>query len=130
MGKHASSEGDVYSFGVLLLEMVSAKRPTDVLSHEGSSLCEWIKKQYTLPHQLQHFVEQALQRCSPCGVPNHCNRIWKDVILELVELGLLCTQHNPSTRPTMLDIAQEIGRLKDYLTKSSMPPHHQGEIIR
>ncbi|KAK7388404.1 hypothetical protein VNO78_23220 [Psophocarpus tetragonolobus] len=125
MGKHASTEGDVYSFGVLVLEMVSGRRPTDhVLSHEeGSSLCEWVKKQYTHPNQLQNFVEQALKRCSPCGVPTHCNKIWKDVIFELIELGLLCTQHNPSTRPSMHDIAQEIGRLKDYLTKSTLPLH-------
>ncbi|KAH1262696.1 putative leucine-rich repeat receptor-like serine/threonine-protein kinase [Glycine max] len=123
MGKHASTEGDVYSFGVLVLEMVSGRRPTDVLSHEGSSLCEWIKKQYTHQHQLENFVEQALQRFSPCGVPNHRNKIWKDVILELIELGLVCTQYNPSTRPSMHDIAQEMERLKDYLTKSNLPPH-------
>ncbi|KAL2338546.1 hypothetical protein Fmac_012992 [Flemingia macrophylla] len=123
MGKNASTEGDVYSFGVLVLEMVSGRRPTDVLSHEGSSLCEWIKRQYTQQHQLHNLVEQALQRFSPCGLPNHRNKILKDVILELIELGLLCTQHNPSTRPTMLDVAQEMGRLKDYLTKSTLPPH-------
>ncbi|XP_020231275.2 putative leucine-rich repeat receptor-like serine/threonine-protein kinase At2g24130 [Cajanus cajan] len=123
MGKHASTEGDVYSYGVLVLEMVSGRRPTDVLSHEGSSLCEWIKRQYTQQHQLQNLVEQTLQRFSPCGIPYHRNKILKDVILELIELGLLCTQHNPSTRPTMLDVAQEMGRLKDYLTKSTLPRH-------
>ncbi|TKY54669.1 putative leucine-rich repeat receptor serine/threonine-protein kinase [Spatholobus suberectus] len=123
MGKHASTEGDVYSFGVLVLEMVSGRLPTDVLSHEGSSLCDWVKRQYTQTHQLQNFVEQALQRCFPCGVPSHHHKIWKDVILELIELGLLCTQHNPSTRPSMLDIAQEMGMLKDYLTKSTLTRH-------
>ncbi|KAG4378614.1 hypothetical protein GLYMA_17G071700v4 [Glycine max] len=123
MGKHVSTEGDVYSFGVLVLEMVSGRRPTDVLSHEGSSLCDWIKKQYTHQHQLENFVEQALHRFSHCGVPNHRVKIWKDVILELVEVGLVCTQYNPSTRPTMHDIAQEMERLKDNLTKSNLPPH-------
>ncbi|KAG4932510.1 hypothetical protein JHK87_046512 [Glycine soja] len=123
MGKHVSTEGDVYSFGVLVLEMVSGRRPTDVLSHEGSSLCDWIKKQYTHQHQLENFVEQALHRFSHCGVPNHRVKIWKDAILELVEVGLVCTQYNPSTRPTMHDIAQEMERLKDNLTKSNLPPH-------
>ncbi|KAK7329900.1 hypothetical protein VNO77_24082 [Canavalia gladiata] len=122
MGKHASTQGDVYSFGVLLLEIVTGRRPTNVLIHEGSSLHEWVKRQYTHPNKLESIVEQSLQRCSPCGMPSHHNKIWKDVILELIELGLLCTQQNPSTRPSMLDVAQEMGRLKDYLTTSTLPP--------
>ncbi|KAK7265190.1 hypothetical protein RJT34_32806 [Clitoria ternatea] len=120
MGKHASPQGDVYSFGVLLLEIVTGRPPTDVLIHEGSSLHEWVKRQYTQPHKLENLVEQALQRCSPYAMQSHDhNKIWKDVILELIELGLLCTQQNPSTRPTMLDVAQEMGRFKDYLINST-----------
>ncbi|KAI9117419.1 hypothetical protein K1719_011585 [Acacia pycnantha] len=85
MGKHASTEGDVYSFGVILLEIVTSSPPTDVLIHE-----------------VQH------------------KRIWQDVIMELVELGLICTQNNPAMRPSMLDVAQELGRLKDYLSNPSL----------
>ncbi|RDX86252.1 putative leucine-rich repeat receptor-like serine/threonine-protein kinase, partial [Mucuna pruriens] len=110
MGKDASTEGDVYSFGVVVLEMVSGRRPTEVLSHEGSSLCEWLKRQYT--NHLHNFLQQALQRFSPCAVPNH---ISKDSILQLIHLALLCTHHNPSTRPTMHHVAQQIQTLKDYL---------------
>ncbi|MBA0630622.1 hypothetical protein Godav_002699, partial [Gossypium davidsonii] len=111
MGKRASTQGDVYSFGVLLLEIVSGRRPTD--DDEGSSLHEWVKSHY--PHKLEPIVKQALLRCSPGSMPTNYDKIWRDVILELVELGLMCTQYNPSTRPTMLDVAIEMGRLKQYL---------------
>ncbi|PNY12408.1 leucine-rich repeat receptor-like serine threonine-protein kinase at2g24130-like protein [Trifolium pratense] len=118
MGKHASTEGDVYSFGVILLEIVTCRRPTDVLIHEGFSLHDWVKRQYTQPDKLKTIVEEALQRCSLSCVPSHDTKVLEDVMLELIELGILCTQQNPSTRPTMLDVAQEMGRLKDYLTNS------------
>ncbi|XVF88121.1 hypothetical protein PTKIN_Ptkin19aG0024500 [Pterospermum kingtungense] len=112
MGKRAGTQGDVYSFGVLLLEIVTGRRPTD--DNGGSSLHEWVKSHY--PHNLEPIVKEALTRCSPAAMPrNYYDKIWNDVILELVELGLLCTQYNPSTRPTMLDVALEMGRLKQYL---------------
>ncbi|EXB42923.1 Putative leucine-rich repeat receptor-like serine/threonine-protein kinase [Morus notabilis] len=113
MGKRASTHGDVYSFGVLLLEIVTGKRPTDGFPVEGSSLHEWVKTQY--PSRLQPIVEQALEKYTPTAMPKHYNRIWANAIIELIELGLMCTQYNPSTRPSMQDVALEMGRLKEYL---------------
>lgn len=130
MGKQASIQGDVYSYGVLVLEIVTGRPPTDVLVHEGSSLHEWVKRQY--PYKLDNVVEKALQRLSPSGHYHHhnqCDKIWQDVILELIEMGLLCTQHNPFTRPTMLDVAQEMGRLKDYLCNKSFDYDDDDDIV-
>ncbi|KAF5749489.1 leucine-rich repeat transmembrane protein kinase [Tripterygium wilfordii] len=117
MGKQASTQGDVYSFGVLLLEIVTGRHPTDLLFDEGSSLHEYVKKHY--PYNLESIIEQAQVRCAPRAMPTYYNRVWRDVILELIELGLMCTQRNPCTRPSMLDVAHEMGMLKQYL---STPP--------
>jgi serine/threonine protein kinase len=38
LGGKASTSGDVYSFGILLLEMIIAKKPTDQMFQEGLSL--------------------------------------------------------------------------------------------
>ncbi|KAJ1429209.1 Serine/threonine-protein kinase, active site [Sesbania bispinosa] len=43
-------------------------------------------------------------------------KMWEIAIGELIELGILCTQDSPSTRPTMLDAADDLDRLKRYLT--------------
>lgn len=108
----------MFSFGVLLLEMVTGRRPTDVLIHEGSSLHEYVKRHY--PNKLEAIVEQALDRCcAPSAMPKAYYNVWIDVILEMIELGLMCTQFTPSARPSMQDAAHEIGRLKEYLSNPS-----------
>ncbi|KAF9615656.1 hypothetical protein IFM89_025606 [Coptis chinensis] len=42
-------------------------------------------------------------------------KMWETAIAELLELGLFCTQEAPSSRPTMLDAADDLDRLKRYL---------------
>ncbi|XP_010273699.1 PREDICTED: putative leucine-rich repeat receptor-like serine/threonine-protein kinase At2g24130 [Nelumbo nucifera] len=114
MGKRSSTKGDIYSFGVLILEILTGKRPTDVMFHQGSSLHEWVKRRYS--DDLEPIMEEALLRFAPPPTPrNHSSNAWKQIILELIELGLICTQNSPSMRPSTLDVALEIDRLKQYL---------------
>lgn len=115
----------MYSFGVLLLEIIAGKRPTDVIFQEGSSLHEWVKSHY--PRKLEPIIEEAMLRIAPPTMPAYCNKLWSEVIVELIELGLMCTQYNPSTRPTMLDVAYEMGRLKQYLSNPPSLLMHNNE---
>lgn len=109
----------MFSFGVLLLEIVTGRRPTDVLIHEGSNLHEYVKRHY--PNKLEAIVEQALDRScgAPSAMPQAYHNVWTDIILEMIELGLMCTQFTPSARPSMQDAAHEMGRLKEYLSNPS-----------
>ncbi|KAK1322891.1 putative leucine-rich repeat receptor-like serine/threonine-protein kinase [Acorus calamus] len=108
IARHPSTQGDVYSFGVLILETVTGKRPTDTIFQEGSTLQEWVKGHY--PHDLETIIDDALLRMSPSI--SHCDEVWRDVTVELIELGLTCTQYTPSLRPSMIKVAHEIGALR------------------
>ncbi|KAG6430839.1 hypothetical protein SASPL_108912 [Salvia splendens] len=59
-----------------------------------------------------------LSRMAPRALTSHERKVWSDVVLELIELGLICTQYSPSARPSMLDVAHEITLLKHYVTSS------------
>ncbi|CAK9322438.1 unnamed protein product [Citrullus colocynthis] len=111
-GSTASMKGDVYSFGVLVLEMVTRKRPIDDMFVEGLSLHKWVKSHYY--GRVEKVVDYSLQRASRDESPE-MKKMWEVAIRELIELGLLCTQESPSTRPTMLDAADDLDRLKRYL---------------
>lgn len=101
---------------MLLLELISGKRPTDIIFHEGQTLQDWVKNHY--PHDIEAIVSGAhLRDPQLLSNPIYYNKQKRDVLVELVELGLVCTQLSPTMRPTMVDAAHEITALKEDLEK-------------
>ncbi|CAN6214761.1 unnamed protein product [Urochloa humidicola] len=115
LGGHPSTQGDVYSFGVMLLELITGKRPTDVIFQEGLTLHDWVKRHY--PHDVGEVVAQSWLTDAASAVAAADERLMADVMVELIDLGLECTQHSPSARPTMVEVCHEITVLKEDLAK-------------
>ncbi|CAM6024896.1 unnamed protein product [Sphagnum balticum] len=98
---------DIYSFGVLVLEIVSGRRNIDFkLPEEKVYLIEWAWK---LQEQGRLFdlVETKLKEKSI-----------EEEIKQVINIGLLCIQSTPSKRPTMSNViamlvqAVECGRIR------------------
>lgn len=111
-GSSTSTKGDVYSFGILVLEMVTRKRPTDDMFVGGLSLHSYAKNNFH--RQAECVVDQTLLRALR-GEAEEVKRMWEVAIVEMMELGILCSHESPSTRPSMLDCADDLDRLKRYL---------------
>ncbi|MFS8013082.1 putative protein kinase RLK-Pelle-LRR-XII-1 family [Helianthus anomalus] len=58
VGNEMTKEGDIYSFGILLLEMITGRRPTDPIFQEGLKLHEYVKM--ALPDRLKEIIEPTL----------------------------------------------------------------------
>ena len=43
MGSRVSTEGDIYSYGIVLLEMLTGKRPTDELFDDCFTLNKYVE---------------------------------------------------------------------------------------
>ncbi|KAJ8629225.1 hypothetical protein MRB53_022548 [Persea americana] len=58
MGGEASTFGDIYSYGILLLEMFIGKKPTDEIFNGSLSLHQFAKM--ALPERVIEIVDQRL----------------------------------------------------------------------
>ncbi|KAL5206295.1 hypothetical protein ABZP36_034504 [Zizania latifolia] len=111
-GSNPTTKGDVYSFGVLVLEMVTRRKPTDDMFDAGLSLHKWVKTHYH--GRADAVVDPALARMVRDQTPE-VRRMSDVAIGELLELGILCTHESAPARPTMMDAADDLDRLKRYI---------------
>ena len=58
LGNEVSTHGDVYSFGILLLEMLTGKRPMGNEFRETIELRNYVQR--ALPERMSTFVDQQL----------------------------------------------------------------------
>ncbi|KAE9449925.1 hypothetical protein C3L33_18167, partial [Rhododendron williamsianum] len=108
---------DVYSFGVLLLEIVTGRQNNKSKSAEYSEslvIIAW-------KHFQQGTVEELFD-------PNltlhnyHHNPSVKNEVLRVIHIGLLCTQEAPSLRPSMSKALQMLAKTNEHLPPPSNPP--------
>nr|GMD50155.1 probable LRR receptor-like serine/threonine-protein kinase At3g47570 [Ipomoea batatas] len=126
IGAKASTFGDVYSFGILLLEMFTAKRPTDALFLNGGceSLFEYVEA--ALLEQVMKIVDPLLLACleSNHGIgqnedlENDGNLVEIEAskvhnfFFSIFKIGLTCTSTSPMDRMHMNEVSRELQKIK------------------
>ena len=96
LGGQTSTKGDVYSYGILLLEMLTGRRPTDDMFKEGLSLHEFAKMASST--QSMETVDSRLVMGEENADLNKVNdkraRVF-ECINSIIRLGVTCSLESP-----------------------------------
>ena len=99
-----SIKGDVYSYGIMLMEMFTRKKPTDEMFVEGLSLKDWVSN--SMPHSIINILDANLLQGDNQNIGNimpHLSSIF--------ELALSCCTNLPGTRVNMTDVVVSLKKL-------------------
>ncbi|KAH7553821.1 hypothetical protein JRO89_XS12G0061500 [Xanthoceras sorbifolium] len=115
-----STSGDVYSFGIVLLEIFTGRRPTHDMFSEGLSLHNYAKK--AIPDQAIEIaeptiVEEALQvqDCSFKAVKPTWRSQIHEILVSILRLGVLCTAESPRERMQMKEVIKELHDIRELI---------------
>ncbi|XP_073297091.1 uncharacterized protein [Primulina huaijiensis] len=98
-----TEKSDVYSYGVVLLEIITGKKPTDPSLGEGQHLIQWVRNHLRDKKDPVDLVDQNLQ-----GHPD--TQIQE--MLQALGIALLCTSNRQGDRPTMKDVVALLKEIK------------------
>ncbi|XP_027337106.1 probable LRR receptor-like serine/threonine-protein kinase At3g47570 [Abrus precatorius] len=126
LGGKASTHGDVYSFGILLLELFMAKRPTDETFKEGLSLNKFVSAvdenqvlkvaDRRLINDYEYSTQNSSIDCHSGDFGgnhfNNGNMNWmrkaEECIVAVIRVGLCCTAQRPKDRWSMREASTKL----------------------
>ncbi|VAH53131.1 unnamed protein product [Triticum turgidum subsp. durum] len=109
--RSVSQKADMYSFGILLLELLTRKDPAkSTQNEEGLDLAQWawsvVRKEWTM--EVFDVELQPLGREQKAGE--------EESMVQLLQLAINCCSHYADSRPTMSDVVQKIEAIHEVLT--------------
>ncbi|KAG6764287.1 hypothetical protein POTOM_031750 [Populus tomentosa] len=111
MHGHLSVKADVFSFGVLVLELISGQRNSTFSQQhvEAQNLLHWAYK--------HHKKDRSLEIMDP----ELASSAVTEEVKTFIHIGLLCTQGDPQSRPHMRRIVVLLSRKPSNLEEPGRP---------
>ena len=117
MGANTSTSGDVYSYGIVLLEMITGKRPSDDMFANHISLHQFAKT--ALPERVMEIIDHRLlaEEIEIIRQSEDCDKIrsmMQESLISLVKIGVSCSHESPNERMEMKDVVNEMNKVRDF----------------
>ncbi|KAJ1426373.1 Serine/threonine-protein kinase, active site [Sesbania bispinosa] len=113
VGGPVSPQGDIFSYGILLLEMLTGKRPTDSMFGEGLSLHNFCKM--AIPERITEIVYWRLHIPFAGEGTGAMEDNIRECLVSFARIGIACSAEFPTQRMGIKDVIAELHAIKQKL---------------
>ncbi|GLT40252.1 hypothetical protein SLA2020_144020 [Shorea laevis] len=96
-------KSDIYSYGVVLMEIISGKRSVDAEFGEGNNIVDWVRSKI----KMKDGITEVLDKKAGAS----CASVREEMI-QMLRIALLCTSRSPGDRPSMRDVVMMLQEAK------------------
>ncbi|KAL5719959.1 non-specific serine/threonine protein kinase [Ranunculus cassubicifolius] len=118
VGAKVSTQGDVYSYGILLLEMFTGKRPTDLIFKDGLTLHEY--SHLALPEHVMEIIDIDVLSEFHDGTTAILDQL-KESLISILRIGVACSMDLMTERMNIETAFRELNSIKRNFSQSLRP---------
>lgn len=100
-----SAQGDIYSYGILVLEMFTNKRPTDEEFKDHVTLHSFATDVLSNHVDNEEIVGWSIHQMSPKAI---------DCLIGILRIGVGCSQTEQRDRMLITDVVKDLCKIRDH----------------
>ncbi|CAL5426844.1 unnamed protein product [Camellia sinensis] len=134
MGGKVSTVGDVHSYGILLLELFTRRRPTDGSFEDNLNLHNFVKM--ALPSQVMEVVDQSAlckgieeEEVSKVGCSTNLRCELSVCLISVLQIGVVCSSDSPQDRLNMGQVTTKLLSIRETFLSAGMHEEPQNHSI-